>query len=449
MGIFDELDKQKSSTKKSSGGIFAELDKQKEKAAKVAAVPAEKELLRSQGKAVSVRSDRSNPTFGGEILRGIAKPAVTLMARPAQLTAALMGWDENRQTLKSGYLGDIKTSKSGKDVVKDVGRGLELVSNAVGVGAVRNVGRNAVKQGAIQVAKRVGIEGAAAGFIQGVGSGISEGKTGKDLLWNAAKSTGFGGLGGFLLGGAGAKLIGTKTPEKLAKQAEEAANIRQFGSKARPSVPKAGAPIVPSQVDVRLAENVPTNVGTKGSIPTVSTEIPTLPQDKTITPKGTIVPKVTVGEPIKVPKAKIEKQTEVLNSIPDEDFTPQVKETSKSFYNEDPERAFRMIEGKESIPEGVNKRALYALAKIDATGESAVRLAELRGISSKSGQDLGMLNQGKNNGIVDKIVETNDYLKKTMNPKEAKKAMAELADEIRANKPTRQELESLINEITC
>lgn len=580
MGIFDELDKKKSSTKKSSSGIFAELDKQKEKAAKIAAVPAEKELLRSQGKAVSTRSDRATPTFGGEILRGIAKPAVTLMARPAQLTAALMGWDENQQTLKSGYLGDIKTSKSGKDVVKDVGRGLELVSNAVGVGALRNVGRNAVKQGAIQVAKRAGIEGLAAGFIQGVGSGISEGKTGKDLLWNAAKSTGFGGLGGFLVGGAGAKLMGTKTPEKLAQQAEEAANMRALKKYGEQTIPGVGVPdanyrdpktlrlpaprpktdffvgekgvstnpkearvgvkqLTPEQIernikvqyepyipedklpvitakDVKtpaknefranvqydpstgvpvkeskasplktitdtatptaekkyytnsygkkieiktpstISENVPNDVATKGSIPTVSTEIPTLPQDKTLTPKGTVVPKVTVGEPIKVPKAKVEKQNKILNDLVKEetgsgynpdDFSSQVKENSRNFYNEDPERAFNVIQGKEPIPTGVNLKALYKLAKMDATGEQAVRLAELRGISSKTGQDLSMLNQaGENNGITDKIIEVNDYFKGKMDKKAYKQTMDDLANHIRENKPTMEELNKLIDE---
>lgn len=360
------------------------------------------------------------------------------------MVAAARGFTEDEQTFKSKYLGDIKTSKNAKDVVKDVGRGLETVSNAIGVGALKTAGANVFRQGVLQVAKRAGVEGLAAGAVQGIGSGVADGKTGKDLLWSAAKSTALGGVVGFVLGGALSKIMGTpKSLDEVAK------------AKAPYKIPKAGlapSPTIETPVELKLAENVPTNIGTKGSIPTVSTEIPTLPPDKTITPKGTVVPKVTVGAPQMAPK--VEKAKTALRSAYGE--SPEqltggnlddIAAKSATLIELDKDRALRIALGKEMprAEDGVTSDAIYRVLSADADGELAVKLANST-VPSTSGIKLATNKLGDRGGIVDTIREANTTLKKNMDPKAAKKAITELAEEIKANKPTLEELKKLIDE---
>lgn len=467
-------------------------------------VEAEKAKRRSQGLAVSTSDKRAAPTKGGQILRDILKVPATLLTRPAQLGAALAGRNEQQQTLKSGFLGDIKTSSNAKDVVKDVGRGLELASYGLGIGVAKNavgaVGKESIKQ----IAKRGAVEGVATGFVEGVGSGVKDGKTGKDLLKNVAISTAVGGAAGAVISPVLSKLFGKKVATTVAKNTDspnryaelipeakaveetvddfEYVPINQSKQTPKKSLSEVFPPVgrklkkgetgftkngypndykpdtkLPTiqmgEVDnssmVTLPKPVANGVGTKGSNIVERPQITVSSPDKTITPKGTEVPRVQIGEPKNVSPVVKQRQSKALSALPDDEFTPQVKETSRNFYNEDPERAFRAIEGKEPIPSDVNRKALYALAKLDAEGERAVRLAELRGISSKSGQDLSMLNQGEGNGVVDKIIEVNDALKKTLDPRAAKKAIAELKDEFIRSSPTIEDLDKLIDEITC
>ena len=501
---FSEFKSRSGNTGSSKLPSFSEFQKTSPVVKQKAEVVAQKADMRSRGEAVSVRDDRAAPTNVGSILRVITKPVATILARPGQALGAISGLSAEDQTIKSKYLGDIKTSQSGKDVVKDIGRAFETVSYGVGIGAVKNIGVNAGKQTAMQVAKRTAVEGVAGGFVGSAGNAIADGQSGKDLLWNTIKGTAIGGAAGFVLGGAGAKLLGGNKTAKVAQEADNAVKAKAFtgnvtstvpesptvarGTKPNPlnadkvnyepyipdselptiqmgSKPTSKLPFIQTGEKVALkakgdftynpitgtkVSNTPiTDVGTKGQKITPSQIEPVISSDKTLTPKGTVVPKVTVGEPVKITKEVVAKQSKALKALPDDEFNPQVKEASRNFYNEDPERAFRAIEGKEPLPEGVNKKALYALAKLDADGEKAIRLAELRAISSNTGQDLSMLNQGEGNGITDKIIELNDHFKKTLNKKEATKAISELAEEIKRNIPTKEELSALLDDITC
>lgn len=473
MGIFDELDKKKSSTKKSSGGIFAELDKKKEKQAQVSTVSAQKEILRSQGKAVSMRDDRATPTFGGSILRGIAKPAVTLLARPAQLAASVVGLNEKQQTLKSGYLGDIETSRNAKDVLKDVGRGFELVSNAVGVNAVRNIGVNAAKQTAINVAKRAAVEGMAAGAVQGIGSGISSGKTGKELLWEAAKSTALGGVGGFALGGAGAKIFGTKAPEKIAQQAEEAANMRVFGTKTRPSVPNTG--LNPTNLQKpNLAEIVPNGVDTKGSKMATFADEATSPvrEVKTTTPTTTTPPQKMASfvDDTPLPPSDAVKrsktyasQKQAFEKAAKEDptfegttFEDSIKEF-ESLRQTDPQKLEDLATGRINQFNNLRPAAARALLANDNTISNSLkmRLAK-KFVSSKSGSDLSLARQADKTSDVELLATVQDSLEskltkttKMARDRELKQLTAEFEKVLADTRPTRETVEQILKDITC
>jgi hypothetical protein len=165
-------------------------------------VEMQKANLRAEGEPVSVQENRAQPTFAGKLIRGIIKPVATLLARPVQLAKALGGASEEEQTIKSGYLGDIKTSSSAKDVVKDVGRGLETVALGVGGGGAANIakgiGKQSVKQLAVQGAK----EGVIAGALGSTGLAMEEGKKGEDVIKEGLEGAALGGATGGLLGGA-------------------------------------------------------------------------------------------------------------------------------------------------------------------------------------------------------------------------------------------------------
>lgn len=546
---YDAFKNGKTKPNKTSAALSYESFKaNKEKSANTQAQRAD---LISRGEAVSVNKNKAAPSLGGSILRSVAKPIATLLVRPGQALAAASGFTEDEQTVKSKYLGDIKTSKNAKDVLKDVGRGFETVSNGIGIGALKSIGTNVAKQTVKQVAKRAAIEGAAAGFVGGVGSGLEQGKTGKDLLWEAARATGLGGAIGGVLGGAGAKLFGGKV-----LSAEESAMQRYLKNGGNTNIPDAGVPnsdyiqptmrlnapeqplqlsprpktdfyvgkagistnpreanigvknltqdqierntkvqyepyITEDKLPVITAKNVktpaknefksgiqydpqtglpikevkqsplktiattkssdtpktvktfPETLTNKGSNTNTFEKAPVLPQDKAITPNGTEVPKVEIPAPIKA------KQTKALSDIPNEEFQSKSKTAQIDFYNQDPELATKIALGQAPTPEGISRSALHRLASNDATGEAAIRLAESPA-PSIYGQNLAMQNIGdRTNSLVDSIKEVLDSRKSTMSKKEFKASTEELKNIIRANQPTKQEFEALIQEISC
>lgn len=242
----------------------------------------------ASGEAVSTRSDRVDPTIGGNILRSTIKPTATLLARPVQLVKALQGKSVEDQTIKSKYLGDIKTSTSGKDVVKDIGRGLETVSLGLGLGAAEGATT------AANIAKSA-LEGAASGYLQGVGHGIEEGKKLKDVAKEGIISTGVGALGGAALAGA-AKIFSLAKPKITTPAGEvtkaeqtaltKAAEKRAFGDTGKPYIPPAAkAPVMEKRV-----------VLNKDGTP-VPKEVQVAPQGNVVTKKGNIAPQITVGKP--------------------------------------------------------------------------------------------------------------------------------------------------------
>lgn len=216
-------------------------------------IDTEKADLRSKGLPVSVRDDRSAPTMGGSILRDILKVPATLLARPGQAIGAIQGLTPEEQTVKSKYLGDIKTVQTGKDVLSDVGRGLELASYGVGIGAGKNILAQSGKQAAKQIAKRTALEGAVGGFAGSAGRVITNqsGNLKQDLK-DIALGTGIGTIAGGALGYAGGRLGGKVL------SAEERAMERAVGKGGKFNIPSAGTPKITEIVnkDTKLAKEL-------------------------------------------------------------------------------------------------------------------------------------------------------------------------------------------------
>lgn len=136
-------------------------------------------------------------SFVGDVVRGATKPLVTLATRPYQLAKAIGGATPEEQAVDLPFYGKIETSQSGKDVVKDIGRGLETVSLGLGGGAARAVGQNVVKQTVKQAIKTGAIEGLKTGATFGAGEAIED--TGE--LASGLKGAIVGGATGLATGG--------------------------------------------------------------------------------------------------------------------------------------------------------------------------------------------------------------------------------------------------------
>lgn len=158
----------------------------------VATIEDQKELMRSQGEAVSVKENRAEPTLGGEIIRGTLRPVAKMLARPLQTIGALSGLTPEQQTIKSSYLGDITAPTTGKDVLKDVGAGLQTVSLGIGTGGAANAVAQFGKQSLGQQAVRLGAEGLLAGGIGGAGYAMEEGKPIGEVATQGALGAGIG-----------------------------------------------------------------------------------------------------------------------------------------------------------------------------------------------------------------------------------------------------------------
>lgn len=434
----------------------------KDIATKQAKTTEQRNNLRSKGLPVSVNPKKVAPSMAGTLIRDAIK-------LPARIAASAQGPSKQYNTIKTDYLGDVKPigvqgdinvmnkRASGqkvttKDQVKALGTDLkdtasvaaEIASYVIGGGTAKGA-TTATKSGLKILAKSLAKEGAYTSALQSLGSSGQQDRNLKDTAKRLAVDVPLG-TAATVAGGTILNKVFGKAKPTASQRIEEVIK----GKPETISIPEKA-------ITNQLPESLPNEPAIKPQnpkevtmpIPGTKPEAIKAPEGKVMTPGGNIAPKVQIGEPVKVPTEVKARQAKALNALPDDEFTPQVKETSRNFYNEDPERAFRMLDNNEPVPAGVNKRALYALAKIDATGEKAVRLAELRGVSSKAGQDLSMLNQGDTNGVVNKIVEINDTLKKNLSPKQAKQAIKELNDEIRATAPTVNELDKILQDLTC
>lgn len=142
-----------------------------------------------------------------KMFRGVTEPVVTMLARPVQL-AKYVGnkiGDPNRVggeydlSVNLPYYGKIEAPTTGKDIVKDVGRGLETISLGIGGGGLNAI-KTGAKTGLLGLAKQGAIQGAKTGAIFGTGAGLEETGTAK------------GAIEGGVLGAAGGAVLGFSSP---------------------------------------------------------------------------------------------------------------------------------------------------------------------------------------------------------------------------------------------
>ena len=177
-------------------------------------VQAQRQSLESQGQPVSVNPEKAQPTFMGNVVRGIINPFAKLATSGVNLAQDIVGAPET-QPFSGKYLGDVKKVGAGFDVTKGLtpenikavkesaGTGLELGSYLVGGGEAK-AGLTAAKAGLSfgkGLLKQTGkgmLEGAGIGALGSAGSALEQNKGLVDTL----ASTATGALGGGLTGGA-------------------------------------------------------------------------------------------------------------------------------------------------------------------------------------------------------------------------------------------------------
>jgi hypothetical protein len=125
-------------------------------------------------KDIQIEKNKSTEGFGKKLARGILEPVATLLSRPVQLAKAIGGATPEQQGVSLPFLGRIETSQTGKDVLKDIGRGAETVALGIGGGGAKTVVQTgltgAIKQSAIQGLKVGAGSGALTGFGQSLQS---------------------------------------------------------------------------------------------------------------------------------------------------------------------------------------------------------------------------------------------------------------------------------------
>jgi hypothetical protein len=178
------------------------------------------DTLKQRQTLIEPQKEERKQGFVERVARGIASPVATILARPLQAGASLLGAStESIDKFSDKYSGGLvaPTPKTGGDIVKDIGRGIETVALGIGGGSIKGVGKEALKGATKQAIKQGAKEGFLAGGIGGFGSGLEQGQ---DLT--GSLQTGLTGVAtGAVLGGAiggGASALKNKlapTPEVL------------------------------------------------------------------------------------------------------------------------------------------------------------------------------------------------------------------------------------------
>lgn len=199
--------------------------------------PAEKDFSK-YGTPVSEVGTQKKKSVFGTIARSIAEPIVELGVRPIQavhsaISTAIDPLKEPDLAYDLPLYGKVSVPKEGKDILRDVGRGAELISYGLGGAAVKAGAQGVAKQSALQLAKRGAIEGAKVGGLAGAGQQVAEtGELGAGTLKAGLTGAAVGGaIGGAVpLAVKGAKKVVQKgqgiMAEKTAQKAQEAALLR-------------------------------------------------------------------------------------------------------------------------------------------------------------------------------------------------------------------------------
>lgn len=213
------------------------------------------ESLVEKAKRLGIQPEKPEKKDGAitSFVKDIVRPVATIVARPIQAGAAVFGADLDKiDEVTKKVAGDLvaPVPRSGKDVVKDIGRAAETVSFGLGGGAVKGAVKAGLKTTLGTAVKASAKEGAKVGALGGFGAGLSkEGEVGEAL-----KSAAIGAGAGLALGGAipvvskgigetislGRKGLGVAKTEvesrlasRAAREAEETALLKSGASDAR------------------------------------------------------------------------------------------------------------------------------------------------------------------------------------------------------------------------
>lgn len=141
--------------------------------------------LASYGTPIAVEEAPKKDGFFKGVYKSLASPVVNLLARPVQLAETLI---TNKAPFEGKVLGvDVTAPKTGKDVLKDVGAGLETVAMGIGGGGVGSTLKTGLKEGLKSGLKEGAVLGLKTSPLFGVGDSLAQGNTDiKTILKDAA-----------------------------------------------------------------------------------------------------------------------------------------------------------------------------------------------------------------------------------------------------------------------
>lgn len=170
------------------------------------------------------------------LLKSIVKDAAKLALSPVASLKAVgeVAQGKTPTGITTEFTGNVRPIGEGFDVTKGlqenakplkdaVGKGLEFASYipvAKGLGLAKDAIAQPFKKTAFQTAKSLGKEGLVQGGLQGSGSALQQDKGVGGVITDTLKGTALGGVGGFVLGGVGAKASRafSKTPADFTSQ---------------------------------------------------------------------------------------------------------------------------------------------------------------------------------------------------------------------------------------
>lgn len=176
-------------------------------------VEQQRQDLEAQGQPVSVNSEKTKPTFAGNVIRGMIKPFAEVGTNIVNAGQVAVGATPT-QPFSNDYLGKVEglgkvditkmpwDKANTQTVKKSIGTGLEIGSTLATPGGVKNIAeqglKGLVKQGSIQGAKF----GASTMAAQSAGQALSENKTFGQAALKGLGGAATGLVGGAVLGGA-------------------------------------------------------------------------------------------------------------------------------------------------------------------------------------------------------------------------------------------------------
>lgn len=303
-----------------------------EQQSKMPPIEQQRENLKTQGEPVSVNPEKAEPTFMGNVARGVIKPFAKVGTNLINAGQIMTGQQET-QPFSGDYLGEVKRVGEGFDIAKgltpenikavknSIGTGLEIGSTISGGGGLKAIGtqtlKGLAKQGAIQGSKA----GFVGGFSQGAGSALSQDKTLGEAAIQGISSGVVGGIGGGIFGGAsgaGGKLLEKAGVSQIAKN--------RMNASPQEVIDLINPKLSTKQIQSAIKGGQATKTGLMGDIK-LNPSNKTLKAAEAVT--GVVDPNKTLTENINLVRNAIENEATTLkNAVMQNDHLYTFKELS-------------------------------------------------------------------------------------------------------------------------